>query len=180
MIETTRLRLLPATVEMLAAELEGTQRLAEAAGLHVAPGWPPQFYDSSAIEFTLRRLVAVPDESGWWMYYMVDREQSKIIGACGFKGPPSADGTVELGYAVVAEYQRRGYASEAVAGMVAHCFELPHVTRVIAETLPELVASIGVLVKGGFAFIGEGSETGVIRYELSRASRSEEVPVVVD
>ena len=40
----------------------------------------------------------------------------------------------------------------------------------IAETLPELTPSIGVLRKGGFALIGEGSEPGVIRFELTRAA----------
>ena len=38
----------------------------------------------------------------------------------------------------------------------------------IAETLPGLMPSIGVLRKCGFRFIGDGSEPGVIRYELTR------------
>ena len=41
--------------------------------------------------------------------------------------------------------------------------------RVIAETLPDLFPSIGVLRKIGFSYAGEGSEPGVIRYELRRA-----------
>ena len=41
-------------------------------------------------------------------------------------------------------------------------------TRVTAETYPELVGSIGVLRRCGFRFIGEGSEVGVIRYEITR------------
>jgi RimJ/RimL family protein N-acetyltransferase len=36
---------------------------------------------------------------------------------------------------------------------------------VILETLPDLTPSIGVLEKCGFRFIGEGSESGVVRYE---------------
>jgi RimJ/RimL family protein N-acetyltransferase len=43
---------------------------------------------------------------------------------------------------------------------------------VIAETLPELTPSIGVLGKCGFHLIGEGSEPGVIRFELTRAAYS--------
>jgi RimJ/RimL family protein N-acetyltransferase len=48
-------------------------------------------------------------------------------------------------------------------------FGLPEVTRVIAETLPDLTPSIGVLKKCGFRLVGEGSEPGVIRFELTRA-----------
>jgi len=46
------------------------------------------------------------------------------------------------------------------------------VQRVIAETLPELTPSIGVLRKCGFRPVGEGSEPGVIRFELTRADYS--------
>jgi ribosomal-protein-alanine N-acetyltransferase len=92
-----------------------------------------------------------------------------LIGSAGYKGPPSADGMVEVGYGIVRDHQRQGYASEAVRGLVAHAFALPTVRRVIAETLPELIPSIGVLRKCGFRFIGNGSEPGVIRFELTRA-----------
>ena len=73
-------------------------------------------------------------------------------------------------YGIVAEHQRQGYATEAVHGLVAHAFRRPEVERVIAETLPELVASIGVLAKCGFEPIDERSEPGVVRYALTRAA----------
>ena len=53
-------------------------------------------------------------------------------------------------------------------GLVSNAFSHVNVRRVISETLPELVASIGVMEKCGFKFIGDGSEEGVIRYELTR------------
>jgi len=46
------------------------------------------------------------------------------------------------------------------------------VQRAIAEALPELTPSIGVLRKCGFRFIGDGAEPGVIRFELTRADFS--------
>jgi RimJ/RimL family protein N-acetyltransferase len=79
---------------------------------------------------------------------------------------------VEVGYGIVRDYQRRGYATEAVRELVATAFELPEVTCVTAETLPELTPSIGVLHKCGFRLIGEGSAAGVIRFELRRAESS--------
>ena len=44
--------------------------------------------------------------------------------------------------------------------------------RVVAETLPELVGSIGVMRRCGLRFIGDGSEPGVIRFELTRAEHA--------
>jgi RimJ/RimL family protein N-acetyltransferase len=93
-----------------------------------------------------------------------------LIGSAGYKGPPGKDGTVEVGYGIVSDHQRRGYASEAVRGLVKRAFELPGVRRVIAETYPELVPSIGVLRRCGFELTGDGSEPGVIRFELTRGA----------
>ena len=95
---------------------------------------------------------------------MVLRRPRTLVGVVGYKGMPK-DGTVEVGYGIVAEHQRRGYATEATRALVDQAFATPGVTRVIAETLPGLAPSIGVLEKLKFTLIGEGSEPGVIRYE---------------
>ena len=111
------------------------------------------------------------------MYFVLlagETGERVLIGTIGYKGPPSPDGTVEVGYGIVNDHQRRGYASEAVRALVAHAFAVPEVHRVIAETLPELTPSIGVLRKCGFELTGEGSEPGVIRFELTRRAHEAE------
>lgn len=60
--------------------------------------------------------------------------------------------------------------AETVRDLFARAFSSPTVRRVIAETLPELEGSIGVLRKYGFTLIDGGSEPGVIRFELDRAA----------
>jgi RimJ/RimL family protein N-acetyltransferase len=171
MIRTERLELIPATPDLLAAALEEPAALGAGLGARVPPSWPPEFLDSPALEFTRDRLAEAPQHGAWWMYFIVlpaagDRV---LIGTAGYKGPP-ADGTVEIGYGIVTSHQRRGYASEATRGLVARAFRMPEVQRVIAETLPELTPSIGVLRKCRFELTGEGSEPGVIRFELTRAA----------
>jgi ribosomal-protein-alanine N-acetyltransferase len=175
MIRTERLQLTPATSDLLSAALEGSAVLADALKAHVPPTWPPEFLDSPALEFTRDRLTEAPHDGEWWMYFIVlptAAEGRVLIGTAGYKGPP-ADGTVEVGYGIVTDHRRRGYASEAVRGLVARAFRVPGLRRVIAETLPELTASIGVLRKCGFELIGEGSEPGVIRFERTRAAYEE-------
>jgi RimJ/RimL family protein N-acetyltransferase len=172
LIRTERLELVPATVQTTQAALDGPDALAAALGTVVPVGWPPQFLDAPALEFTRARLAAGLEQAGWWMYFILlpgVGPRPTLVGTAGYKGPPSADGTVELGYGIVAEYQRRGYASEATRGMMERAFGHPSVRRVIAETLPELTPSIGVLRKCGFRLIGEGSEPGVIRFAITRA-----------
>jgi RimJ/RimL family protein N-acetyltransferase len=169
-IPTPRLALIPATPALLRAALAGRARLADALPAIVPPSWPPEFLDDAALRFTLERLAESPAADGWWMYFVLRTEAGAartLIGSGGYKGPP-ADGTVEVGYGIVSDQRRRGYATEVTRGLVARAFALPAVRRVIAETLPELTASIGVLRKCGFRPAGEGSEPGVIRFELLR------------
>jgi ribosomal-protein-alanine N-acetyltransferase len=171
-IVTERLDLVPATREMILAALEGEAALGASLSASVSPTWPPEFLDPPSLEFVLHRLAEDSAQSWWWLYFVVLRHGQAgrtVIGSAGYKGPPSADGTVEVGYGIVRDQHRQGYASEAVRGLLARAFAEPVVTRVIAETYPELAGSIGVLRKCGFSFIGDGSELGVIRFELTRA-----------
>ena len=69
----------------------------------------------------------------------------EAIGNGGFKGRPDADGSVEVGYSVMENYQRNGFAPEAVEALVDWAFGYREVQRVIAQTLPELRPSIRVL-----------------------------------
>ncbi len=173
-IRTERLELIPGTVELLSAELEGLNSFRQKLGVGVPPTWPPNLYDRPAIEFMANYLKENPDAHGWGPWYLVLRNQEgkpeTLVGTCGYKGKPLPDGTVEIGYSVLAEYQGKGFASEAARALVDRAFSYPKVTRVIAETYPELLPSVRVLEKNGFILIGDGSEPGVIRFELSRAA----------
>ena len=169
-IQTERMELIPATPDLIRAALVDHAYLGKCLGARIPASWPPEFYDAVGLEYTLLRLEAGAEQAGWWMHFFVLRGQSPegrvLIGTGGYKGPPADDSTVEIGYTVASEYQRKGYATEASRGLVSHAFKFPEVRRVVAETLMELTASIGVLEKLGFRFVGEGEEKGVIWYEL--------------
>jgi RimJ/RimL family protein N-acetyltransferase len=172
-IQTPRLDLVPGTPAMLRAELQGPHALQAVLGVQVPESWPPEFYDADAVNYTLARVAEHGEPPAWWFHYFVLRatagHPATAVGAGGYKGPPR-EGVAEIGYSVLPEHRRRGYAAEAAAGLVAHAFAHPEVSRVIAHTLPELVPSIGVLEKCGFRFAGEAAEEeGAIRYELTRA-----------
>ncbi|MEQ1617748.1 MAG: GNAT family N-acetyltransferase [Terricaulis sp.] len=169
MIETRRLRLIPATPEMLHAELAGDMKQF-ASLLVVAPprDWPPELYDADAMRFALNQMERDGPHSVWGFHYFVLKRalgQAILIGAGGYKGAPR-DGAVELGYSVLASHRRKGFASEAVRAMVKRAFADPAVSRVIAHTLTELIASQGVLTKCGFELQHDTLEQGAIMYAL--------------
>lgn len=172
MIQTRRLDLRIGTRESLFADLEGHDALAEALGVEVPENWPPEYYDEPAIQWTLDKLPFVdPQNAGYWLYYAVLRREEGpvLIGVAGFKWPPH-EGSIEIGYGVLEQYRRQGFATEMVDAFVRFAFSHDDMHEVTAETYPELIASIGVLEKNGFQLVGPGSEEGVIRFALARAA----------
>lgn len=172
-IRTPQLELVAATEAQLRAELAGRGEFAEALGARVPENWPPELYgehDSAAVRWVLGRMVEAQAERRFFQYYFVlveDDGGRTLVGVGGFKGAP-VDGTVELGYEVLPQYRRRGFATEATAGMLTFAFSHGDVQTVAAQTLPHLVASIGVLQRCGFRLVGDGDADGVIRFEIER------------
>ena len=138
------MRLVPATAELVELDLAGAELLADRLEVDLPADWPPEFHGERVLRHTLDRLLE-PGSAGWWLHYFVsiDGDRPELIGTGGLKGPP-VDGLVEIGYSVVPSAQRRGYATEACAGLIASARERgAKVVR--AETLPERIASGGCL-----------------------------------
>jgi RimJ/RimL family protein N-acetyltransferase len=175
-LETPRLLLIRATTASLEAELVGREALAAVIGVDVPESWPPDQYDADAIRWTLAALAEGRARDGWTFYYVVERPteeggRARLCGGGGFTGAPDATGTVEIGYAIVPERQRRGFAKETVVAWVAWAFAHPEVARVIAHTLPGLTPSIRVLESTGFTYVGPHAAAGeadAIQYERRR------------
>ena len=103
------------------------------------------------------RRDRTPDPGPWCDGVVVRREDRLAVGSMGFKSPPDATGTVEIGYAVNRSLWGRGYATETVEAIVAWALAQPDVRRVTAECLERNPASARVLEKSGFQGVGRRS-----------------------
>jgi RimJ/RimL family protein N-acetyltransferase len=171
-IETARLTLIDGSPMLLEAAIESPERLAAALGARVPSSWPPDYIDAHALGWTIRMRESLPESAGWWMYFVLRKERASmptLIGTAGYKGPPTLDASVEIGYSIVADEQRRGYATEAAQAIIDRAFADPRVTRVTAETLVDGAASQGVLRRCAFVGPEPGSEEGVVRFTLPRS-----------
>jgi len=106
-------------------------------------------------------------------FAVVHVASNTVIGSGSFKGPPDAEGVVEIAYGIVPSQQGRGYATEAARALVAYAFGDARVRVVRAHTLPRNEASGRVLTKCGFtriAQVNDPDDGPVWRWELPRAS----------
>ena len=168
-LRTERLELIPATLELADADLHNRMEFSHQLNARVLDSWPPPLNDEASMRRTIDSLRRNPENAGWAAWYWIAKKHKPVaVGMGGFKGVP-AGGTVEIGCSLLPEFQKKGYALEAVAAMLDWAFGHPEVDRVVAETPPGPAPSIRLLEKAGFKLIGEGSEPGAIRFELPRA-----------
>jgi RimJ/RimL family protein N-acetyltransferase len=160
------MRLVAATPEMVRAELDARDRLAALLGAAVPSDWPPEHHDADTLRFWLEKL-SQPGGAGWWLHYAVltDCAAPTLVGSVGYKGPPN-DGVVEIGYAVVPSWQRRGLATEAARALIEAAWQRG-AEVVVAHTHEHLEPSIGVLRKLGFER-AQPSEPDAIGFRLRR------------
>lgn len=153
-IITQNLFLTPATFPVLDAILaEDWASLSRLlGGACIAEQW---MHFPDAMTWVRDYLLEHPDEIGWWAYLVVLQSEFKLIGTCGYKGPPTPEGAVEIGYEIADRYQGRGLATEVARALVGHAFKHESIRTVEAHTLPEENASVAVLRKLGFSFVEE-------------------------
>ncbi|MGQ0535471.1 MAG: GNAT family N-acetyltransferase [Methanobacteriota archaeon] len=165
---TERLELVPANAALVQASLDDAAVLARLLTATVPTDWPPEYFDADAHGWLLEKADDGRYE-GWTAWFIVTRGPPRALaGIVGYTGPPSADGAVEIGYALCVAHRARGFATEAARALVGRAFEDARTRRVVAETFPHLTASIRVMERCGMRPAGDGRAPGTVRWSIDR------------
>ena len=90
----------------------------------------------------IARVQATEAGDTWALSFsIVERASGSAVGGCGFKGPPDAEGVVEVAYGIDPAHRGRGFATEAARALVEFAFASSRVRRVRAHTKPGNSAS---------------------------------------
>lgn len=152
-VETKNLKLIPCDSDILKAAVEGNVPLAQKLDVTIQDNWTE--FGVGALHYSLDRITECEDENGWWTYLPIHKQDNTLIGSCGYKGQPTTDGTVELGYEIAQHYRNRGLATEMTKGLVENAFKDKRVKTIIAHTLGQENPSTKVLLKCGFEKVQE-------------------------
>lgn len=148
----SRLRLVNGTLALLSAALEGRSALEAQLGASVAEGWEGFPEALPILRATYQRK---PEGQTWGSLFFIEPEGPTLVGFGGFKGSPSPDGVVEIGYAIAPAFRGQGLATDAVTQMVQRAFADVAVRAVDAHTLGHDNPSTRVLQKTGFRKVAE-------------------------
>lgn len=89
-----------------------------------------------------------------WRTKAGSTSEPTVVGEIGFHGPPDETGRVEIGYTVVTEYRRRGFAEEAARALLAWAAREHGITRFRACVSPQNAPSLNLMGKLGFIRVG--------------------------
>jgi ribosomal-protein-alanine N-acetyltransferase len=165
MRRTDRLDLTPLPAAAAAALPDDRETASALLGAALPASWP----QADLLDILPMPASADPEGEPYGIWVMVERATNGLVGDIGFMGPP-ADGIVEIGFSVVPERRRLGFASEAAAAVVEWALGEPSVDRVVARCDSDNDASIGVLERAGFVRTAEAD--GVIHWTTADARRA--------
>lgn len=178
MIETARLSLLPLTLDQLRLHVADNEQLEASLGLRKGHREVVEPLLSIIVHFTVPRLKDPAfDPLYHTIWIAIDRQKGQIVADAKFKGEPDETGTVEIGYGTYPAYQRQGYMSEMVGGLVRWAGQQPGVRRVVADTDAENVASQKVLEKAGFRLFDRVEE--MLWWEYRFVEKIETTPLLM-
>ena len=110
---------------------------------------------SGPLRWRVPQVKSDPSVNKWFVRWMVEKETREIVGSTSFHGPPDEKGMMEIGLGVHADFQRRGYATEALTGMWSWVINQPGVELLRYTVDPNNEASVAVIKKFGFERVGQ-------------------------
>lgn len=143
--------------------------------VHRFQGW--ERTDVEGIRAEIEEMARrTPGEPGGWVQFTVERAGDEtIVGDVGLSPAEDEPGVIKVGYTMSPTWQGNGYATEAVAALVAYAFDVLEADIVRAFASVENVPSTRVAEKVGMTLVEtftreyEGETWHGVRYERRRA-----------
>jgi [ribosomal protein S5]-alanine N-acetyltransferase len=152
-VRSERIELVSLTRDQLAAILGGqTAEVEEALDVTLPPNWLGD--DDLLPQWRLEQIESDPTSQSWLLRALILAEPRTCVGYFNFHGPPGEDGWVEMGYEILPEHRRRGYASEAALRMMRWAHDEHGVEVFRASIGPDNEPSLKMIEKLGFEEIG--------------------------
>ncbi|RZL29900.1 MAG: N-acetyltransferase, partial [Pedobacter sp.] len=118
---TERLLLIPFTIDICTNVLNSNYKDLEVLNLRKGKNWP----DADVLD-TLPRIInnlnKVAFPTGYESWMIIKKDTLEVIGDLGFKGFNSKEENIDLGYGIIKEERRKGYAEEAVNEIIKWAF----------------------------------------------------------
>ncbi|MFP3593438.1 GNAT family N-acetyltransferase [Chryseobacterium sp. SIMBA_038] len=135
-------------------------------GLKKGKSWP----DHDVLETLpkiINNLLPIGSPTGFESWMIIKKDTLEIIGDAGFKGFNINQQNIDIGYGIIKEERRKGYAEEAVTELMKWAFSTEIVKEITARCALENLSSINLLRK--LHFIETKVDQEMIHWSLQRS-----------
>jgi [ribosomal protein S5]-alanine N-acetyltransferase len=153
-LHTPRLELRPLPAAAARALPTDRETSALLLGAVLPAAWP----HADLLDVLPEQAVTTRETEPYGVWVLIERSSRTVVGDAGFMGPPGAEQTVEIGYSVIPDRRRRGYATEAVRALVEWALDQPDLSAVVAGCAADNTPSIRLLERVGFQRTGAEGE----------------------
>ena len=113
-------------------------------------GWQNYTYEQ-AISFIEKQKIAIANIPDTWVQVAIEqKETGRLIGDFGIHTLKLPLNTIEIGFTLDPQFQKQGYASEALKGLINHVFNVLHKESIQAIAVEQNDSSIKLLKRMGF------------------------------
>lgn len=110
--------------------------------------------EEDAIHYITSKMLPQFEEKQFGNYMVIRKEDLKTIGCCGLYDREGIEG-VDIGFAFLPPYERKGYAFESASKVMQYGKEVHGITMISGITVKENTASQRLLEKLGLTFSKE-------------------------
>lgn len=162
-IQTSRLILIPMTLEVTKSLMSGSSKEVEKLGIKTNEKWPTEdTKDILPIIYESLEKDKIP--SGFEAWMIVIKDNMQVIGDIGFHGKPDEKGEAEVGYGLVESERGNGIGFEALKAIIEWAFSQNSVNVIKADCLIANKPSARILEKVGMKEINR--DENLIYWEL--------------
>lgn len=102
-----------------------------------------------AIQYMRNKMHPDLEVKGFINYVMIEKQSKQIVGTCSIHNRDGVDG-IDIGYALLPQFEGNGFASEGASFLVNKVFEEFKPDKISAITTDENIGSCRLLEKIGF------------------------------
>jgi [ribosomal protein S5]-alanine N-acetyltransferase len=156
-LSTDRLMLIPYTIEICKNIMNDNFEELLEMGLKKGKSWP----DNDVLD-TLPKIIhnlsKVEAPTGFESWMIIKKDSLEIIGDIGFKGYNYQYENIDIGYGIIKEKRKKGFAEEAATELIKWAFSTKIVKEITAKCLRDNNSSMNLLRKLNFIEIKKEQE----------------------
>lgn len=123
-------------------------------------------HQENFIEYALKPMKNAPEKDKFWYTSWVAYFEGQEVLECGFICPPTVHKVVEVFCYTRPEFQKQGFGTEAIKGLVKFASAFENINHVCASVKPDNLPSQKMFLKNGFEYLTQMSN-GMNVYNLT-------------